>query len=197
MVAKNLTEEFHDLIFNDNYATTIELAEISDCINSSELYHLRKYMNKTCNLITGPLIDKKGQAIPSGVLQLFTTYSGKTPGDIRGDLLRWASEHKEEVCNLRKQLLSVHDHLNFNTWYMKTSNVNKAVDETSLFLLCKQYTWHAILVNCVNYWSTLNPSSNLSEYDACAECDMGLKHLGIHKYALIECKSGYTIHDTV
>ena len=92
MVAKNLTEEFHDLIFNDNYATTIKLPEISDCINSSELYHLRKYMNKTCNLITGQLIDKKGQAIPSGVFQLFATYSGKTPGDIRDDLLRWASE---------------------------------------------------------------------------------------------------------
>ena len=43
MAAKNLTEEFHDLIFSDNYAVTIEQPEISECITSSELYHLRKY----------------------------------------------------------------------------------------------------------------------------------------------------------
>ena len=82
MAAKNLTEEFHDLIFSDNYATTIEQPEISDCINLSELYHLRKYTNKSCNLLTSILIDKKGQAIPSGVFQIFSIYSGKSPGDI-------------------------------------------------------------------------------------------------------------------
>ena len=78
MVAKNLTQEFHDLIFSDNYAT-IALPEISDCVTSSELYHLRKATKQSCNLATGSLIDRRGQAIPSGVFQLFTNYSGKSP----------------------------------------------------------------------------------------------------------------------
>ena len=196
MAAKNLTEEFHDLIFSDNYATTIEQPETSDCINSSELYHLRKYTNKTCNLITNVLIDKNGQAIPSGVFQIFSTYSRKMPGDIRDNLLRWASKWEEEVCNLAKNYFK-YEHLNFTSWYIRTLNINKAVDETTLFLLCKQYSRHAILVNCANYWSTLNPSSNLSEYDAYAKCDLGLVHLGTHKYVSIECKGGYSIYDTV
>ena len=102
MAAKNLTQEFQDMIFSDNYAITMELPNISDCINSSELYHLWKYTSKTCNLVTGLLINKKGQAIPSAVVQLFATYSGKNPGDIRDDLLNWLSEHEEEVCNLAK-----------------------------------------------------------------------------------------------
>ena len=180
MAAKNLTEEFHDLIFSDNYVIMIEQPEISDCINSSELYHLRKYTSKSCNLLTSQLIDKKGQAIPSGVFQIFSVYSGKSPGDIRDDLLRWASEREEEVCNLAKNYFK-REHLNFTSWYVKTSNVNKAVDEITLFLLCKQYSRHAILVNRVNYWSTLNPASNLSELDTCAKCDLGLLHLGSHK----------------
>ena len=196
MAAKNLTEEFHDLIFSDNYTTTIEQPKISDCINSSELYHLRKYTNKTCNLLTSILIDKKGQAIPSGVFQIFSIYSGKSPGDIRDDLLRWASDQEEEVCNLAKNYFK-REHLNFTSWYVRTSNVNKAVDEITLFLLCKQFSRYAILVNHANYWSTLNPASNLSEFDACAKCDLGLIHLGTHKYALIQCKTGYSIYDTV
>ena len=102
MAAKNLTEEFHDIIFSDNYATTIDQPEISDCINSSELYHLRKYTNKSCNLLTNTLIDKRGQAIPSGVFQLFSNYGRKSPSDIRDELLSWASEREEEVCNLGK-----------------------------------------------------------------------------------------------
>ena len=162
----------------------------------SELYHLRKYTNKSCNLLTSLLIDKKGQAIPSGVFQIFSTYSRKSPGDIRDDLLRWASDWEEEVCNLAKNYFK-REHLNFTSWYVRTSNINKVVDETTLFLLCKQYSRHAILVNRANYWSTLNPASNLSEFDACAKCDLGLIHLGTHKYALIECKAGYSIYDTV
>ena len=196
MVAKNLTEEFHDLIFSDNYATTIEQPKLSDCINSSELYHLRKYTNKSCNLLTSILIDKKGQAISSGVFQIFSIYSGKSPGDIRDNLLRWASNWEEEVCNLAKKYFK-REHLNFTSWYVRTSNINKAVDEITLFLLCKQYSRHAILVNCANYWSTLNPASNLSEFDVCAKCDLGLIHLGTHKYTLIEYKTGYSIYDTV
>ena len=82
MVAKNLTEEFHDLIFSDNYAIMIEQPKISNCITLSELYHLRKYTSKSCNLLTSQLIDKKGQAIPSGVFQVFSVYSGKNPSDI-------------------------------------------------------------------------------------------------------------------
>ena len=196
MAAKNLTEEFHDLIFSDNYATTIEQPEISDCINSSELYHLRKYTNKSCKLLTSILIDKKGQATPSGVFQIFSIYSRKSPGDIRDNLLRWASDREEEVCNLAKNYFKC-EHLNFRSWYVRTSNVNKAVDEITLFLLCKQYSRHAILVNHANYWSTLNLASNLSELDVCAKCNLGLIHLGTHKYALIECKTSYSIYDTV
>ena len=90
-----------------------------------------------------------------------------------------------------------HEHLDFNAWYLRTSNVNKAVDETALFLLCKQYSRHVILVNRADYWSTLNPASKISEFDACASCDLGLLHLGYQKYVLIENKPGYSIHDTV
>ena len=52
-------------------------------------------------------------------------------------------------------------------------------------------------MNRANYWSTLDLASNLSELDTCAKCDLGLIHLGSHKYALIECKPDYTIYDTV
>ena len=164
MAAKNLTEEFHDIIFSDNYATTIAQPDINDCINSSELYHLRKYTNKSCNLLTSTLIDKRGQAIPSGVFHLFSNYSRKSPSDIRDELLSWASEWEEEVCILVKDYFK-REHLNFTSWYVRTSNINKMVDETTLFLLCKQYSRHAILINRVNHWSTLNPTSNLSEFD--------------------------------
>ena len=141
MAAKNLTEEFYNSIFSNNYAITIEQPKISDCITSSELYHLRKYTSKSYNLLTNQLINKKGQAIPSGVFQIFSVYSGKNPSDIRDDLLRWASEWEEEVCNLAKTYFKS-EHLNFTSWYVKTSNVNKAVDEIALFLLCKQYNRH-------------------------------------------------------
>ena len=175
---------------------TIEQPKITDCITLSELYHLRKYTSKSCNLLTNQLIDKKGQAIPSGVFQIFSVYSRKNPGDIRDDLLRWASKREEEVCNSGKPYFK-NEHINFTSWYVKTSNINKAADEIALFLLCKQYNRHAILVNGVNYWHTLDPASNLSELDTCAKCNIGLIHLGSHKYALIECKPDYTIYDTV
>ena len=180
MAEKIFTQEFHDLIFSDNYATTIDIPDTSDCVTSSELYHLRNYTKRSCNLATGSLIDIRGQAIPSGVFQLFTKYSGKSPGDIRDELLSWCNDRQEEVCNMAKDYFK-QERIDFNAWYLRTSNVNKAVDETALFLLCKQYSRHVILVNRVNYWSTLNPASKISEFDACASCDLGLLHLGYQK----------------
>ena len=52
-------------------------------------------------------------------------------------------------------------------------------------------------MNPANYWSTLDPASNLSELDTCAKCNIGLIHLSSHKYALIKCKPDYRIYDTV
>ena len=196
MAAKSLTEELHDLIFNENYATTIELTDSSECINSSELYHLRKYVTKTCNLQTSSLIDKKGQAIPSGIFQLFVKFSGKTAGCIRDKLLSWCSEWEEEICNLVKHYFNRDEH-NFNGWYVKTSNTNNSADKLSLFLLCKQYSRHLILINRTDYWSTLNPAVGLTESDVCDQCDIRLLHLGTRKFALIECKSGYSISNTI
>ena len=183
------------MIFGENYAMTVELTDTDDCINSQELYHLRKYTSKTCNLITTPLIDKKGQAIPSGVFTLFTKYTGIPPGSIRDDLLSWASEHEEEIVNLSKHYFK-RDKLNFTRWYVKTSNSNNTVDKLCLFLLCKQHTRHAILVNHSSFWSTLN-KTNLGEIDTCHKCDLGLLPLGQRKYAYIENKTGYKIADMV
>ena len=158
MATTTLTQELHDVIFGENYAMTVELTDIDECINSQELYHLCKYTSKTCNLITTPLINKKGQPIASGVFDLFSRYTGNLPGSIRDDLLSWAAEHEEEIITLAKHYFK-HDRLNFNGWYVKTSNANKAVDELCLFLLCKQYTRHTILVNCSSSWSTVNQSA--------------------------------------
>ena len=155
MAAKNLTQEFHDMSFSDNYAMTMELPGTSECINSSELYHLRKYTTKTCNLVTSLLIDKKGKPYQVVSFNYLPLRSGKSSGNIRDDLLSWSSECEEEVCNLVKDYF-IQEKQNFTSWYIKTSNSNNAVDELSLFLLGKQYTRHLILVNRKSYWSTLN-----------------------------------------
>ena len=80
---------------------------------------------------------------------------------------------------------------------MKTSNVNKAVDELCLFLLCQQHTRHAILVNRTGFWSTVNSASNIEEVDTCYKCDLGLLHLGERKYAIIKNKNGCSLADTI
>ena len=196
MVDKTFTQGLHDMIFGENYAITIKMTDTSECINSQQLYHLRKYTSKTCNLVITPLIDKKGQAIPSGIFQLFNKYTGKPPGSIRDDLLSWASECEEEISTLAKQCFK-RDKLNFTGWYVKTLNANNAVDELCLFLVCKQHTRDAVLINRNSFWSTLNPTTNLDEADTCNKCDIELIHLGQRKYAYIEDKSGYQISDTL
>ena len=195
MADKTFTQELHNMIFGENYAMTVELTDTDDCINSQELYHLCKYTSKTCNLITMPLIDKKGQAIPSGVFTLFTKYTSIPPGSIRDDLLSWASEHEEEIVNLSKHYFK-RDKLNFTGWYVKTLNSNNTVDELCLFLLCKQHMRHAILVNRSSFWSTLN-KTNLGEINTCHKSDLGQLPLGQCKYAYIENKTGYKIADMV
>ena len=178
MAVTTITQELHYMLFSENYATTVELTNIDHCINSWELYHLHKYTSKTCNLLTTSLIDKKGQPIPSGIFELFTKYTGIPPGSVRDNLLSWASEREEEVATLAKYYFKC-DKLNFNEWYVKTSNVNKAVDELCLFLLCQQHTRHTILVNRTGFWSTVNSATNIEEVDTCYKCDLGLLHLGV------------------
>ena len=58
MATTTITQDLHDMLFSENYAITVELMNTDHCINSRELYHLRKYTSKTCNLLTTSLIDK-------------------------------------------------------------------------------------------------------------------------------------------
>ena len=69
MAAMTITQELHNMLLSENYAFIVELTNIDQCINLRELYHLRKYTEKTCNLVTNTLIDKKGQPIPSGIFR--------------------------------------------------------------------------------------------------------------------------------
>ena len=192
MAAMTITQELHDMLFSENYATTVELTNTDQCIYSRELYHLRKYTGKTCNLVTTSLIDKKGQPIPSGIFKLFTKYTDTPPGNVRDNLLSWASDREEEITKIVKNYFKC-DKLNFNKWYVKTSNVNKAADELCLFLLCQQHTRHVILVNRTSFWSTVNSATNVEEVDTCYKCDIGLLHLGERKYVIIENKNGYSL----
>ena len=64
MASMTITQELHNMLFSENYASTVELTNIDQCINSRELYHLCKYPEKTCNLVTNTLIDKKVTPFP-------------------------------------------------------------------------------------------------------------------------------------
>ena len=108
------------------------------------------------------------------MFDLFAKYSGAETSEIRKDMIKFAREHCAELTTACKEALR-QKKLSFGAWAMKLSLRNSVCDEIALYILCKQYSRHAIVYAKKGVWTTIQ-HSNWSSSEIEAKCDLMFIH---------------------
>ena len=106
------------------------------------------------------------------MFELFRQYSGEEPDQIWENLIQYIYDNRENVEKWSKNCLPTD--VSLSNWLLRMTHKKNAGDEFTLYLLCKIFNWHAVIITKTGLWTTLLNVSNDGELAVCAWCDICL-----------------------
>ena len=98
---------------------------------------------------------------PTGMFELFSQYSGEEPDQIRENLIQYIYDNRENVEKWSKNCLPTD--VSLSNWLLRMTHKKNAGDEFTLYLLCKIFNRHAVIITKTGLWTTLLNVSNDGE----------------------------------
>ena len=109
---------------------------------------------------------------PSGMFKLFSKFCDDEPDQIWENLMQYIYDnHKDvELCSRQCLLTGV----SLGNWLLQMNHKRNPGDKLALFLLCKLFNRHAVVITKTGLWSTLRNTANEGELAIHAKCDICL-----------------------
>ena len=199
MAAPSLAGELLEIINENRYKTTFKHLSEDHAVSNEVIKSLKKNKSGGRDYDTSRFQNRRGNINPDGLYSLFTKYAGETCNEIRDKLSSWVIEHRSEIKDLTNDSFKTH-RPDFSWWNLAIINKRRPGDELSLFCLCKIYHRHAIIYTEIDYWTTLEDTTNQSEEEIISKCDIVLVYLGNNKFCeIVKTKndSGKTLRKRV
>ena len=144
-------------------------------MNSKVVQTLKTSLKERYDFNSDIFRARNGTPKPNGMFDLFGKYSGVDSCEIRKDMVRYAREHYTELSTVCKEAVEYKKFSSFKAWIVKLSLRNTVCDEIALYVLCKQYSRHAIVYTTKGVWTTLH-SSGLNSSEIEEKCDLMFIH---------------------
>ena len=114
---------------------------------------------------------------PNAMFDLFGKFSCETPLQVRKRMLKYLGITKKrgaEECKILKNLwIALHMHgLSAREWADNMFQKDYPGDEIALYMLCKIYHRHCVVVTSAKLWSTLEPTGNITEDELFNTCEL-------------------------
>ena len=113
---------------------------------------------------------------PSGMFELFSKFCDDEPDQIRENLMQYIYDNRKEVESCSRQCLPTG--VSLGNWLLRMNHKQNPGDELALFLLCKLFNRHAVVITKNGLWSTLCNTANEGELAIRAKCDICLILVG-------------------
>ena len=110
------------------------------------------------------------------MFELFHKYCNNDPDQVRESLIQYIYDHCEEVETLSVNCLPAG--VSLGNWLLRMTHKTNPGDELTLFLLCKMYNHHAVIITKTGLWTTLLNSGNEGELEVRSKCDICLILIG-------------------
>ena len=175
MATPNLAEELMDSLVPNSYNNSVTGLTDDACMNSKVVQTLKSSLKERYEFNSDIFRARNGTPKPNGMFDLFGKYSGVESCEIRKDLVRYAREHFTELSTVCREAVDQKKFSSFDAWLVKLSLRNTVCDEIGLFVLCKQYSRHAIVYTTKGIWTTLQ-SSGLNSATIEEKCDLMFIH---------------------
>ena len=113
---------------------------------------------------------------PSGMFELFSKFCDDEPDQIRENLMQYIYDNCKDVESCSRQCLPTG--VSLGNRLLQMNHKRNPGDELALFLLCKLFKRHAVVITKTGLWSTLRNTANEGELIIRAKCDICLILVG-------------------
>ena len=134
---------------------------------------------------TQKCITKSGKPIASGVFNIFGCFESRLACEVRGSMVEWALEHKEELSETARIALDQLD-IGLMYWINQMQKETTPADELALYCLSKVYNRHVKVYTSSFCWTTLCDQFTLTQEEIGNLCDVHLLYMGPGKFAAIK-----------
>ena len=87
------------------------------------------------------------------MFELFTGYSDSDPDQVHDNLIVYENENRKEIKQSVKNYLP--EGVSLGNWILLMTHKRHPGDELTLFLLCKLFNRHAVIIIKNGLWTTL------------------------------------------
>ena len=110
------------------------------------------------------------------MFKLFSKFCDDEPDQIWENLMQYIYDNCKDVESFSKQCLPTG--VSLGNWLLRMNHKRNLGDELALFLLCKLFNRHAVVITKNGLWSTLHNTANEGEFAIRAKCDICLILVG-------------------
>ena len=106
------------------------------------------------------------------MFELFSSFCNDNPDIIRENLMQYIYDNRKDVESTTKHCLPTG--VSLGNWLLRMNHKRNAGDEVALFLLCKMFNRHAVVIMKTGLWSTLRNTAGEGKLEIHAKCDICL-----------------------
>ena len=181
----SIAADLLNLIEDEEYVEIIPVLEDDDYLNKNEVASIKKMVSGKLWVDNRKFTTRQNSLIPSGMFELLGESVVKLSLDVCNEVCDWMldPDHKA-VCGILRESLKIAK-IPYSTWTNNLSNEQSPCDAFGLYLLCRTYKRHAVVLTSSKCWCTFKPG-NRTLFDKLVKADTVLLWLGDNCFAEVK-----------
>ena len=181
----SIAADLLNLIEDEEYVELIHPLGEDDYLNKNEVASIKKMVSGKLWVDNRKFVTRQNSLIPSGLFKLLGESVVKSALDVRNEVCDWMldPDHKA-VRSILRDSLKV-SKMSYSTWINNLSNVQTPGDAFTLYLLCRTYKRHAVVLTSTKCWCTFKPGVR-TLFDKLVKADSVLLWLGDNRFAEVK-----------
>ena len=181
-MAGTMVQELYQALQGEPYVECPEKLDPDSGIEWDELPRIRRIISGSgdasgcMDIQVMKFFTQQHKIKPAGMFELFSSYCNDDPDIIRENLMQYIYDNRKDVEMLTKHCLPTG--VSLGNWLLQMNRKRNAGDEVALFLLCKMFNRHAVVITKTGLWSTLSDTAGEGKLEIHAKCDICLVLIG-------------------
>ena len=181
----SLASELMQLIDEEEYVQAIPTFRNDDYLNKNEVCSLKKMTSGKLWVDNRKFVTRQNTPIASGLFEMIGASVSKSASDTKAEVCDFLLDpDNKNLRSIIKSSLKDMD-ISYDKWIAKLSDMHPPCDSVVLYLLCKTYKRHAVVLTSSKIWSTFK-AGNRTPLDMFVKADFVLLWLGDNRFAEIK-----------
>ena len=160
-MASSMIEELYQMIQGELYVELPNRLDPDSGVEWEQLPKIHRIIGGNSDIHVTHFFNRQYKIKPTGMFKLFNKYCDAEPDQIRENLIQFIYDKHKEVKKCVVNCLPAK--VSLGNWIICMTHKRNPGDELALFLLCKMFNKHAVIITKSGLWTTLETNSNEGE----------------------------------